>query len=290
MRDQAWTEEYCTVQGIRLHIVEQGTGPLVILLHGFPQFWYAWHHQIPVLADAGYHVVAPDLRGFNLSEKPRGVHRYTMQEVAGDIAELIRKKGGGEAVVIGHDIGGALAWAVATLHTTMVKKLVVLNTPHPANLARDIWTYTQMRKLFYCILHQLPLIPECVWRAFNCALVRYVLRTHSTRKSSFPPHELQLFINAAKQPGALRGALNYYRALRIPQGSSEWMRHSRRIDTPVLVLWGDQERILMRTLLDGMDQWAPNLRIEYIANAGHWIQEDAPDEVNRSILEFLRTT
>src|SRR5262245_18860577 len=122
--------------GVRLHVAEAGSGPLVVLLHGFPEFWYAWRHQIPALARAGFHVVAPDMRGYNLSDKPRGVHPYRVPTLVEDVAGLIRASGAPRAAVVGHDWGGLVAWALAMQHPELVDRLVIVNSPHPKNMAR----------------------------------------------------------------------------------------------------------------------------------------------------------
>src|SRR5579859_6416310 len=150
-----WVHHEALVNGIRLHYVEAGAGPLVVLLHGFPEFWYSWRYQIPALAAAGFRVVAPDMRGYNTSEKPPGVKSYTVDLLAADVAALIRAAGADRAAVAGHDWGGAVAWATALLYPDLLSRLIVLNAPHPAAFLRELHTLNQLRRSSYIALFQL---------------------------------------------------------------------------------------------------------------------------------------
>ena len=147
------------VNGLRFHSVEAGSGPLVVLLHGFPEFWYSWRYQMKALAEAGFHVLAPDLRGYNHSDKPLGTSQYCLDLLADDVAGFIRERGDQSAILVGHDWGGAIAWKVASAYPELVERLVILNAPHPAAFKRELRTFTQLRKSWYMLFFQLPYIP-----------------------------------------------------------------------------------------------------------------------------------
>ncbi len=167
--------------GVRLHYVEAGEGPLVVLLHGFPEFWYSWRHQIQPLVDAGFHVVAPDMRGYNLSDKPEGWRSYDMQFLAGDVAALICHFGVQRADVVGHDWGAAVAYGVAALHPESVRRLAILNVPHPARMLAGFRTLKQLRKSWYMFFFQIPFLPEWLLRRDGYAPIKRALRTDGAK-------------------------------------------------------------------------------------------------------------
>jgi pimeloyl-ACP methyl ester carboxylesterase len=275
------------VNGVRLHYVEAGEGPLVILLHGFPEFWYSWRHQIPALAAVGFRVIAPDMRGYNLSERPRGVHAYRMEALTADVAELIRHAGASRATVVGHDWGGLVAWQVPMHYPEVVERLIVLNAPHPGAARREIRTLAQLRKSWYVFFFQLPGMPEWSIRRGGFAGIAKILRTEPVRSGAFTAEDIRFYQEAIAQPGALNAALNYYRAL-FRRSWREWSKPIPAITIPTLVIWGEQDPYLGLPLLQGLEQWAPNVRVERVPDASHWIQVDAPEKVNRLMIDFLR--
>ena len=283
---ELWEHRQAIVNGIRLHYVEAGSGPLVILLHGFPEFWYAWRHQIPALAAAGCHVIAPDMRGYNLSEKPAGVRAYMLASLTADVAALIEHLGAAQATVVGHDWGGGVAWAVPMRYPHLVERLVILNAPHPGALLRELKTPDQLRKSWYMFFFQLPWLPELAIRSGNCAILRDMLRHEPRRPGAFSEEDIGLYVQALMQPGALTAALNYYRALgrRSPLRAA---REVRRIDVPTLLIWGEQDPYLSIRLTRDLERWVPDLRVERIPEASHWVQADAPERVNSLINDFL---
>jgi pimeloyl-ACP methyl ester carboxylesterase len=177
------------VGGLRLHCVEAGTGPLVVLLHGFPEFWYAWRHQIPALADAGYRVVAPDLRGYNTSDKPSRVRDYRPRVLVQDVADLIVALGAGSAAVAGHDWGGGLAWLLAMQHPKRVERLVLLNAPHPVRFLKGLRSPRQLRRSWYILAFQLPWLPERLVAARDFQALRWIRPKTSTATSPRPPSQ-----------------------------------------------------------------------------------------------------
>lgn len=278
---------YATVNGVRLHYVEYGKGPLIVLLHGFPEYWYAWRYQLPALAEAGYRVVAPDLRGYNLSDKPRGANQYRLELLAGDVKGLIEALGATSATVIGHDWGGVIAWFLAMHAPRMVRHLIILNAPHPQRYLDELRTLAQLLRSWYVLFFQLPWLPELCIRAFGHAGLRHRLSHEPVQANAFDPGTINAYCQALAQPGALTAAINYYRA-----GLRTWLgglRQSMRpIDVPTLVIWGEQDRYLTPRLLEGLDAWVTDLTVERMADASHWVQAEVPEQVNGLILQFLR--
>jgi len=278
------SESYAEVNGVRLHHVEAGSGPLVVLLHGFPEFWYAWSRQIPALADAGYHVVAPDMRGYNLSGKPAGWRAYDAEHLAGDIAALIRHFGVEDAYVVGHDWGGTVAYLTAMEHPDVVKRLAVLNAAHPARMLESLRTIRQLRKSWYVIFFQIPAIPERLLAANGFASTKRSLRGASS--GAFGDADIERYVDAWSQPGAMTGMINYYRAA-LRESPRTALARMRPIDVPVLVIWGERDTYLGSELAQPDPKWVPNVRVERVSEATHWVQHDAPEGVNELLTAFL---
>jgi pimeloyl-ACP methyl ester carboxylesterase len=198
-------EGYADVGDVRLHYVEAGEGPLVVLLHGFPEFWYGWREQIGPLAAAGFRVVAPDMRGYKLSSKPDGVHAYDTGQLTADIAGLIRERGAGSAMLAGHDWGGSVAWATAMACPEVVDRLAILNAAHPRKLAQGLHHPGQLRKSWYFFFFDLP---ETVVHADHWHFFRHFLHDASP---AYTPEEMDRYLQAWSQPGAATGMINYYR-------------------------------------------------------------------------------
>jgi len=191
-----WNHHEADVGEVRLHGVEAGRGPLVLLLHGFPEFWYGWRHQIPPLAAAGYRVVAPDLRGYNRSDPPRGIRNYRMASLIGDVEGLIRVLGEDRAVVVGHDWGGVVAWETAMRFPARVEGLVVLNAPHPAAFARELRTLDQLRRSWYAFFFQIPGLPEAILRAGDFALIRRIFLEEPRRRGAFRDEDVSAHVQS----------------------------------------------------------------------------------------------
>jgi pimeloyl-ACP methyl ester carboxylesterase len=279
---------YADLGDVRLHYVEAGEGPLVLLLHGFPQFWYQWRHQIPALVEAGFRVVAPDMRGYNLSDKPLGVRAYRVELLARDVERLILACGERTAVVVGHDWGAIAAWIAAMRHPERVEKLVILNVPHPARSLDGLLSPMQLLRSSYMFFFQIPRLPEEVIRAGDFALLRSVFRSDPVQPEALTAEDIERYIEAIAQPGALTASLNYYRALlRNPR---EMRALLQRVEAPVLVIWGEKDRFLSRRLAEPPRLWVPNLiRVKRLPDASHWVAEDCPLEVNTLLLGFLRS-
>jgi epoxide hydrolase 4 len=277
---------YADLAGMRLHYVEAGEGPLVVLLHGFPEFWYSWRFQIPALAAAGFRVVAPDMRGYNLSDKPKGVESYALERLARDVERLIGTLGEERAVVVGHDWGGIVAWAVAMFPPERVGRLVILNMPPPKRFSRGLRTPRQLLKSSYAFFFQIPRLPEKVLQAGDFALLRSVFRNDPVRPGTFGGDDIDRYVEALSRPGALTAAINYYRALaRRAPALARKLR--RRIEAPVLVIWGQRDLFLVPELARPDPALVPDARVERLPDASHWVQQDRPEEVNALLLGFL---
>jgi epoxide hydrolase 4 len=276
-------DRYADLPGVRLHYVEAGTGPLVVLLHGFPEFWYAWRKQIPALAQAGYCVVAPDMRGYNLSGKPEGIASYGTRLLVEDIANLIRACGEERAFIVGHDWGAGVAWAFAMAHPEMTRRLAVLNGPHPERLLTAFKDPEQLIKSWYMFFFQIPWLPEIVSGLDGYGRWLQTLRDEPVVKDAFTHADLAVYAEAFAQPGAVTAMINYYRAVFRPSLAPRVVR----IDTETLILWGELDPHLGRDLAQPDPERVPNARVEYFPDASHWILHERPERVNALLLEHF---
>lgn len=276
-------ENYAQLTDVRLHYVEEGDGPLVVLLHGFPEFWYSWRHQIPALAESGYRVVAPDMRGYNLSDKPRGIGNYTLDRLATDVVELIVSLGEQSARVVGHDWGGVVAWATAGWHPDVVERLVVVNAPHPDDYSRGLKNPKQLAKSWYTGFFQVPGSPALL-RARNFAALRSAL-TSSSNEGTFTEDDVARYIEVWSEPRAIESQLAYYRAgARRLTGNPGPIP---TVTTPTLVVWGERDSALESLFATPPDDVAEDVTVKMLPDATHWAHMDEPDAVNEVLLAFL---
>ncbi|MEM6991970.1 MAG: alpha/beta hydrolase [Myxococcota bacterium] len=288
---EPWAHGWAELPGIKLHYVHAGavgdpSVPLVLLLHGFPEFWYSWRHQIPALADAGYAVVAPDLRGFNLSEKPTAVRDYRVETLAADVEALVTHFGRERACVVGHDWGGMTAWWFAVLHPERLERLSVLNCPHPSYQLAMMSSREQVRKSRYMLSFQLPFgIPERAFRKNDFALLRKLLAHDPERPGAFSPADIERYV-AAFSGDTPRTTMHYYRAL-LRRNPWAMRRKLRPIDRPVQVVWGAADRHLGIEFSEPSTKWVWDLRRDLIEGAGHCVQVDSPEKVTARLLDFL---
>jgi pimeloyl-ACP methyl ester carboxylesterase len=276
---------YADLSEVRLHYVEAGEGPLVVLLHGFPEFWYGWRSQIPALAAAGFRVVAPDMRGYNLSSRPGGVAAYGMPHLTGDVRELIEERGAQRALLVGHDWGAAVAWATAIAHPQVVERLAILNLPHPRRLLEGLRTARQLRRSWYMFLFQVPWLPERLIALNRWQFVRDLF-ARDAATDAFTAADIERYVEAWSRPGAATAAINYYRAAfrQTPQRAAGGIRE---IAAPTLVIWGERDRHLGAELAEPYRRDVPHLeRMEYL-DASHWVQHDEAETVNRLLIEFF---
>lgn len=269
--------------GVQLHYVTQGEGPLMLMLHGFPEFWYSWRHQIPEFAK-DYKVVAIDLRGYNESDKPNDVSAYRMNELIEDVRGVIQGLGYNQCVLVGHDWGGAIAWNVAYTYPELVDRLIVMNLPHPAKFKEGLLTPQQLLRSWYIFFFQLPWLPEWVLQAANYQLIENVFSKAVIDKTTFTPADLDAYKTAAAKPGALTAMLNYYRNV-FQSGIIE--RKWGKLYVPTLLIWGEEDMALGTELTYGTEDYVEHLTLRYIPNCSHWVQQEQPNLVNQYMREFL---
>jgi epoxide hydrolase 4 len=278
-------DKYATVNGVRLHYVEAGEGPLVVLLHGFPEFWWTWRHQIPALVDAGFRVIAVDMRGYAESDKPPRWQDYRMEILAADIAALITELGEERAHIVGHDWGAAVAWGIATLHPEQVDRLVALNVPHPERMLHTLQTSLgQLRRSWYMLFFQIPWLPERLMRWGGRRTLEGIYK--EAKPGAYTAEDIARSEAAMMGPDGLRGPINYYRAV-LRQSPRRARSLFKPIPAPTLIIWGEQDRYLMAKMADPDPRLVPDVRVERLPDASHWVQHDEPERVNALLVEHL---
>lgn len=281
-----WRESVRTVNGLALHVVEAGEpgDPLLILLHGFPEFWWAWRHQITPLAKAGYHVVVPDMRGYNMSDAPQGVAAYALDVLAADVVAIADAYQAERFHLVGHDWGAVIGWWVAARYPQRVDRAVLMDGPHPDVWSEQAWKHpTQALRSTYVAFFQLPWVPEATLGGFDFAGLKAMMRG-SAKPDTFEAGALDRYAEAWAHPGSLTAMLNYYRALRErPRG-----REPARLSPPTLILWADDDRFLERSVAEAGLALCDDGRLEMVEGASHWLHLEQPERVNRRVVEFLR--
>jgi epoxide hydrolase 4 len=272
---------------VQLHAVTAGPkdGPVVVLLHGFPEFWYGWHKQIEPLATGGFRVIVPDQRGYNLSSKPRGVASYALTELVSDVIAIADQLGMQKIFLIGHDWGAAVAWSATLLHPQRIAKLTVLNVPHPSVMRRFLSTRPrQLLRSWYMFFFQIPWLPEAIFSAFHFYIgTRALLR--SSRPGTFSAEDLAQYRAAWSQPGALTGMINWYRAL---------FRHrvkfpDRTVRVPTRILWGEHDAFLLSEMAHESLRYCADAELFTFADATHWLQHEQSAKVSQMLVEFFRS-
>jgi epoxide hydrolase 4 len=290
---QPITHGYARVNGVNLHYAESGSGELVILLHGFPEFWYSWRHQLKALAPH-FHVVAPDLRGYNLSDKPPHVADYRLEVLTEDVIGLMDHFGARKAALVGHDWGAGITWAVAQKHADRVSKLAVMQVP-PAAAWRANMSLRQLLRSWYMFLFQLPSVPEWMISRDGFAALNKVFKERVSRPHTFSDADIAAYREALQRPDALRAAVNYYRAnvIRLMRRSSSRQAakagQDNRIRVPTLFIFGEQDLAILPQTVKGIARFidAPYRELR-IPDSSHWVQNEAPEEVNAALVEFLK--
>lgn len=279
-------KSYIETNHIRLHIAQAGPqdGPLVLLLHGFPEFWYGWRNQIGPLAQAGFRVVAPDLRGYNLSDKPRAISAYRQDILARDVVGLINALGREKASLVGHDWGGVVGWAVAALFPEFLERMVILNAPYSPLAQRGLLRHPdQILRSSYVIFFQIPVLPEAILRNNNWEMVVEGMR-RSSRPGVFRAADFDCYRQSWWQKDAFTSMLNWYRALlRYPAGLPD----KPRIQTPTLILWGVKDSALNRAFADASLALCNHGRLVFFEDATHWVQHEEIGQVNELLVDFL---
>ncbi len=259
-------------------------GPVVLLLHGFPEFWYGWRRQIEPLAAAGFRVVVPDQRGYNLSSKPSGVSAYALTELVSDVIAIADQLGQNKIFLAGHDWGAAVAWSAALLYPQRIAKLAVLNVPHPSVMRKFLSTRPrQLLRSWYMFLFQFPWLPEAIFSAFHFRIGSQAL-LRSSRPGTFSAEDLAQYHAAWSQPGALTGMINWYRALfrtrvKFPD---------KIVRVPTRILWGQRDAFLLTEMARESLSYCTNAELFTFANATHWLQHEEPARVSELLIDFFR--
>jgi pimeloyl-ACP methyl ester carboxylesterase len=271
--------------GITLHCVEAGPadGPLVILLHGFPEFWWGWRYQIGPLAEAGCRVLVPDQRGYNLSDKPEGRRAYDLDILAKDVVGLADAFGRQAFSVVGHDWGGLVAWWTASRYPDRITKLVALNAPHPQVAGAYMRSHpSQMLRSMYVGFFQVPRLPEAMLSANDHRSLKDALQ-RTSRAGTFSEEDIARYHQAWAQPGALTTMLNWYRALPFKPDMKD-----ATVRSPTLVVWGSKDRFLEKGLAEASLALCENGDIRWFESATHWVQHEEPEAVNAALVSFLK--
>ena len=277
-----WQHDHVETNGVGLHYVTQGEGPLVLLLHGFPEHWYAWRHQIAPLAEAGFRVVAPDMRGYNISDKPR--RGYDIKNLTKDVRGLIRAFGEQSATIVGHDWGGVIAHQFPRDYPNACDRLIVMNAP----LVRSwYWGRRNFPNNTYALMMQVPGLAERrSWSDID-ETTRRVFQSVAADDDAFSAEDIDIFADALKQPGALSAAMRYYRNIYWPNWFLTWPDRNLRVTCPTQFIWGREDRAVRLPFMEEAAEYVDDLQQVIIDNAGHWVQQEQPAQVTAAMLEFL---
>ena len=282
---------YVNSDDIQLHVVYSGDNEnkMMIFLHGFPECWYSWRYQLKYFS-RNYLTVAPDLRGYNLSSKPESKDKYKIRYLLNDVKALINHFNKSSAVIIGHDWGGLIAWWMAMKYPQLVDKLIILNAPHPGVWLNNVkFMPKQLRKSWYIFFFQVEDTPEEYFRYNDFTNLKLTMQLTTYKKEVFDKEEMNKFVECWKKDNSLKYMINYYRANLKP---TDFMSFSKKFSFPLircqtLIIWGVHDFALEKDLLIGTEKYVKKLDIVYIDDAGHWIQQEVPDKVNKEIKRFI---
>lgn len=277
------------LEEVRLHYVASGdeSKPLMLFLHGFPEFWYSWRYQIKEFKK-DYRVVAIDMRGYGDSDKPSGVSSYRVDKLLGDIKQLIPALGYRSCVLVSHDWGGVLGFLFAAKYPDLVDKLVVMNGPHAATMNEYLRNnFQQAKKSWYMMFFQVPWVAELIFQIFDYETLRRIFTSSRSGLTvgKMSEEDMEAYIYSMSRPGGTTNPINYYRAaVRYPRGKYEF----NKINKPTLVIWGCKDSALNSDLAELSSKYVTNLTVKYVENASHWVQMDTPDKVNQLMREWLK--
>ncbi len=261
---------------------------LALCLHGFPEHSFSWRHQLPMLASLGYRAWAPNLRGYGKSSRPVGKAQYTIDKLTGDVAALIDASGCRETVLLAHDWGGVIAWAFAIKGLRPLNKLIVMNLPHPACFQREFRKWHQLRKSWYIFFFQIPRLPEWLLGRDGARRVGDAILNSACDPEKFSDEVLDVYRNNAAQPGALTAMINYYRAaLQYPDRELKSLIHNT-LETPTMLVWGEEDVALDISLTIGTEEFVSDLTLRLLPGVSHWVQQEAPEQVNAMVKAFLQ--
>lgn len=288
MQENRFRHESIHVGNLKMHYVASGEGPLMVMIHGFPEFWYSWRHQIPAMSER-FRVIAPDMRGYNQTEKPLGIGNYKLSVLMEDVRGLIEALGEKKAVIVAHDWGGAVAWSFAMSYPEMTEKLIVMNCPPPRVMMKHVMRNpSQLRRSYYMFLFQIPFLPEIALRLGNYRLIEKAFRGWAIDKSAFSDEDIRFYKEAASKPFAMTCAINYYRAAFRYPSNLPLLMNMGKVKCPTLVIWAEEDKALGKEMTyDFKNEVEGPLTIEYIPKCSHWVQQEKPYEVNGHLRSFL---
>lgn len=277
------------INGLALEVAvanEGGERGLALLLHGFPECAFSWRFQVRLLADMGYEVWAPNMRGYARSDKPPRVADYALDVLVADVAALIDAAARDDVLLIGHDWGAAIAWMAAIRSVRRLDRLVIMNVPHPAAFRRELRGFRQLRRSWYVLFFQIPWLPEKLIGARQARAVAKAFTGMAVDKARFPAPVTDVYRENALRPGALTSMINYYRAAlrgRKAVANEEFAA----IEVPTLMLWGTEDTALTIETTQGTDEYVTDLTLRYLEGVSHWVQQEAPEKVNALLRAWL---
>jgi epoxide hydrolase 4 len=280
------THNSTQVNNISLHYASSGSGQPIIFLHGFPEFWYVWRKQLPFFG-LHYHAIAPDLRGYHHSEKPVAIAAYQLPTLVKDIAELIRSLGQQQAILIGHDWGGVIAWECARIYPELLEKLIIINAPHPHIFRRELANNPAQQAASAYIPRLRSQQAETILAANNYAALQQIVLAPGLEHGYFDQHDVAAYMHAWAQPGALSASLNYYRANDFLPGMPYQQEAAQPIRVPTCVIWGEADDALLVGNLIGLEEHVEHLTIVRVPAATHAIIHEQPAMINAQISQFL---
>jgi epoxide hydrolase A/B len=287
---ETWQHKYVETNGIRMHYVEQGDGYPVLLLHGFPELWYSWRHQIPALAEAGYHAIAPDLRGYGETDKPHPIADYDIHHLVADLTGLLDALGYEQAVVAGHDWGAIITWQMAQLAAERVKAVIALNVPWAGR--QDIKPTEGFKQVpdgrfDYILYFQDEGVAESQMEPNLETSLLGMYRRVAGNPDFLSEEEGKVFVEAFKK-GGLRGPINFYRNF---DRNWETTAHlgGKKVEQPALMIMAEKDPVLPPSMAEGLEANVPNVKHHLVRGSGHWTQQEKPDEVNSVIIDFLES-
>ncbi|MEP3051546.1 MAG: alpha/beta fold hydrolase [Erythrobacter sp.] len=286
--DSGISIDWVEANGLSFEVAKAGSrnsDHLALCLHGFPELHYSWRHQMPVLADMGYRVWAPNLRGYGGTTRPKDVRDYAMDHLTQDIAALIDSSGAKKVTLLAHDWGAIIAWAFAIAKLRKLERLVIMNVPHPRVALRELKHWRQLKRSWYIYFFQLPWLPEKLLGRGNGKAIGRLFERTSCNPERFGPEVQAVYSEAARKPGAIGAMVSYYRALLRHRDTVEMGNFE--VEIPSLLLWGEEDIALNIHCTQGTEQWVPDLTVKRFPNVSHWVQQDAPDQVNSALKDWL---
>jgi len=276
--------QWIEANGQTFEVATAGTGnKLALCLHGFPELHYSWRFQMPLLAKMGYRVWAPNMRGYGGTSKPEGIENYALDHLTQDVAALIDASGSDEVTLFAHDWGAIVAWAFAIRKIRPLKRLVIMNVPHPEVGRREIRHWRQLKRSWYIFFFQIPRLPEWLLSRNNGDPIKNAFAKMAVDQTNFTDEALDHYAKAATRPGSINAMINYYRAL---------LRHDfdigdGKVDIPTLMIWGEEDTALNIRCTEGTEEWVADFTLHRLPNVSHWVQQEAPEKVNAILREWL---